>query len=458
MKRDLDIVVSDIQSAKGPSLLLLFGDDFQVQMARNRILDSLVPPSHREFNLERFDGRSTSWHQIEAALMTPPFFPGKKAVWVENAPYFLSREQKGELSVKVLQLWQDGNKDEAAKLFLDLLVLEGWTQEEWEKLQFSSATAAIGELFEGQSREAREEVEALLAHCKSQGVEINQRSGAEGHRLFELIEAGLPPWGFLLLTALQVHRRMRLYREFERLGAILDVGVERDRNGRVSRDRLAEFVTEYFRRHAKRIAPEAKEMILLRAGEELWSVHQELEKLLLFVGDETWIRARDVEMIFSDQDEAWIFDLTRAISERHATAALAHLARLLAQGEHFLRLLATIATEIRRLLSARQLLDGEIRGRWKRGMSYTQFQQQMLQGGKPLLTRNAYADYMCLQRAEKFSLHELLTHLKAIYDADLRLKSKASDPRIVLEQLILGMCLGASRPNDLRGREAVTSL
>lgn len=453
MKRDLNIVVSNIQSAKGPSLLLLFGDDFQVQLARNRILETLVPTSHREFNLERFDGRFTPWHQIEAALMTPPFFPGKKAVWVENAPYFLAREQKSELSEKVLQLWQDGSKDEAAKLLLDLLVFEGWTQEQWEQLQFSSSTAALVELFEGQSREAREEVEGLLAHCKSKGIEINQRRGAEGHRLFELIEAGLPPWGFLLLTALQVDRRSRLYREFEGMGAVLDLGVERDRSGRVSRDTLAEFLTEFLRRHEKRIAPEAKEMILLRASEELWAVHHELEKLLLFVGEETWIRVGDVETIFSDRGEAWIFDLTRAISERDATAALAHLARLLAQGEHFLRLLATIANEIRRLLSARQLIDGEIRGRWKRGMSYAQFQQQILQEGKPLLTRNAYADYMCLQRAEQFCLEELLSHLKAIHDADLRLKSNAADPRVVLEKLILGMCLGSTQRNEFRGRQ-----
>ncbi|HET8562603.1 MAG TPA: hypothetical protein VFM35_01900, partial [Candidatus Binatia bacterium] len=161
----------------------------------------------------------------------------------------------------------------------------------------------------------------------------------------------------------------------------------------------------------------------------------------------------DVETIFSDQGEAWIFDLTRAISERDATAALAHLARLLAQGEHFLRLLATIANEIRRLLSARQLIDGEIRGRWTRGISYAQFQQQILQEGKPLLTRNAYADYMCLQRAEQFSLEELLSHLKAIHDADLRLKSNAADPRVVLETLILGMCLGSTRRNEFRGRQ-----
>jgi DNA polymerase III delta subunit len=62
-----------------------------------KILDLIVPEDQRGFNFERFDGRNATWDQIEASLMTPPFFPGKKLLWVENAPYFFSREQKGEL-------------------------------------------------------------------------------------------------------------------------------------------------------------------------------------------------------------------------------------------------------------------------------------------------------------------------------------------------------------------------
>ena len=96
-------------------------------------------------------------------------------------------------------------------------------------------------------------------------------------------------------------------------------------------------------------------------------------------------------------------DLTRCIGERNAVAALGHLARLLAQGEHPLKLLGTIAAEVRRLLAARQLMDGEVRGRWKRGLTYQQFQQNVLNQGAPILTRNPYADYMCFQRADQFS-------------------------------------------------------
>jgi len=106
-----------------------------------------------------------------------------------------------------------------------------------------------------------------------------------------------------------------------------------------------------------------------------------------------------------------------------------------------LRLLATLAGEIRKLLAARQLIEGELRAVWKRGMSYPQFQQRVLQQGAPVLTRNPYADYMCFERADHFTVSELHSYMEGIFDADLRLKSSGSDPRLVMERLVLGMCL-----------------
>jgi len=89
-------------------------------------------------------------------------------------------------------------------------------------------------------------------------------------------------------------------------------------------------------------------------------------------------------------------------------------------------------------------------------MTYQQFQQNILPQGKPILTRNPYADYMCFQRAEHFSLDELCSSMEELFDADLRLKSTGSQPRLVLEKWILGMCLGARRKQS-PGRERVTA-
>jgi DNA polymerase-3 subunit delta len=440
VKRDFSAVVADIKNGKGPRLLMLFGDDLQVQEACRAIVDLLVPENQRGFNLERLDGRAATWDQIEASLMTPPFFPGKKVIWVESVLYFVTREQKGELGEKILRLWSDGLREEASKALMDLLVIEGWTQERWEELGLA-ATGPLLEILGVDGPEARGHAEALFAYFKSRGLDFSARKAAGGHRLFELLDQGLPEWDFLLLTALQVDRRSRLYKRFEEFGAALYVGPDRDRYGKISRESLLEFINQRLKQAGKTLEPRAREMILMRSGDNLRALDQELEKLFLYAGEHPTISGQDVDAVFVDHGEGWIFDLTRAVGERNPVAALSHLARLTAQGEHPLRLLATLAGEIRKLLAARQLIEGELRAVWKRGMSYPQFQQRVLPRGTPLLTRNAYADYMCFERAEQFSVSELRAHMEGIFDTDLRLKSSGSDPRLVMERLVLGMCL-----------------
>ncbi|MEK6561976.1 MAG: DNA polymerase III subunit delta, partial [Candidatus Binatota bacterium] len=436
MKQELEAVLAEIRKGEEPSLLLLHGDDYQVHAASKALLDLLVPPERRAFNLEQFDGRVAPWDEIEAALMTPPFLPGTKTVLVENAPYFLSREHKGEVGARVLQLWGEGKKDEAAKLFLDLLIVEGWTQERWERSQDSTSGAELAELLGGDGRELKEEVEGLLLFCRNSGMELSQRRGGEGHRLMEFLEQGLPPWDVLLITA-NVDRRTRLYKRFEEKGSVLDLSIGREKSGRMSREALAEFLDQRLKEGGKKIEAQARGMILARAGAELWAVHQELEKLFLYVGEEPWIKVKDVEEVFLDQGEAWVFDLTKAIAERDSIEALDRLVRLMSQENHPLQLLGVIAGEVRRLLAARQLIDGELRQKWARGMTYPQFQKSVLQGGPPLVTRTPYGDYMAFQKADNFTTAKLLRYLEEVYQADIRLKSTGHPPRMVMERLIL---------------------
>ena len=447
MKQDLKGVLTDLAAGRGPRLLLLFGDDLPVAESCRALVDRLVPAEQRAFNLERFDGRSASWEQIESSLMTPPFVPGTKLLWVDSAPYFYAREQSGELGEKVLELWRDGKKDDAAKSLIDLLVVEGWSQEQWDGLDNGSSSTLVDLL--GAGGEGQDDALALLAYCKGRPMDLTKRKRAEGNRLAALLDQGLPEWSFLLLTAVQVDRRTRLFKRLEEMGAVLQLVLERDRSGKISRENLLEFIGQWLRQAGKNLDPQAREMILARAGDDLRGLKEEIDKLLLFVGERAKITAADVDLMVADRGEGWIFDLTRALGERDAATALCQLARLIAQGEHPLKILGTVAGEVRRLLLARQILAGELAKVWRRGMTYPQFQQTVLKQGVSPLGRNPYADYMCFQRAERFSLHELSSFMQRLFEADLLLKS-SSQPRIVLEKLFLDMCLGLHRRGSRR--------
>jgi DNA polymerase-3 subunit delta len=298
----------------------------------------------------------------------------------------------------------------------------------------------------------REEAEALVMFCKHRPFEFAARRGSRTQRLASLLDQGIPDWGFLLLTAVEVDRRTKLFKRLDEIGAVLDLGLDRDRSGRINRESLVEFVHKRLRHDGKTLEPRAREGLLNRAGDDLRGFQQELEKLLLFVGERPKIGVEDVELIVADRGEGWIFDLTRALGERDASTALAQLGRLIGQAEHPLKILSSVATEVRRLLSARQLLAGALAKAWRRDITYAQFQQIMLKHEIPALGRNPYADYMCLQRAQRFSLAELRLFMEGLFDADLKLKSSGVEPRIVLEKLILEMCLRRQQPGTQRQR------
>lgn len=439
MKGNLKGLLSEIGKGKDYPFIVLHGDDFQVHDACKAILDVISPTEQRAFNLERFNGRSTPWDQIEAALKTPPLFPGKKTILIENAPYFFSRERKGELIEKVLQLWSEEKRDEAARLFMDLLVLEGVTQAQWKRAQDSPSEPQVKRLL---SEEANGDLGPILTFCHSQGMNLSEHRLRERDRLLELMEEGVPPWAVLLIIALHVDRRTRLYRKLEEKGVALDLSLNREKSGRIKPEMLGGFLERRLREAGKRIEPQAREMILARAGDELWAFHQEIEKLFLYVGESPGISAQDVDEAFLDQAEAWVFDLTNSIAKRDVIRSLGHLRRLLFQGEPPLRLLGTIVSQVRQLLTVRHLIEGEMRTRWRKGMSFNEFTRRVLQQGAPFLTRNPYGDYMRFQSAENFTTQELVRYMHLVYQTDIRLKSTGIPPRMVMERLILEMCQG----------------
>ncbi len=436
MAQDLEALLKGLREGDGPAIILLHGDEFRVRGASRAILDLIAADADRALGTSIFDGRSRSWGEVEAALMTPSLFAPACTVVVENVPWFAPAERKVDLLDKSLSLWEEGRRDESGRAFMVLLRSEGWTREQWLEAGDASELAGTLDDYPAHARE----IQAVWQYCREQNLLPGNPRVDEQGRVLQLLERGLPDGSRLLLLAPQVDKRGRGYKQLNRQGCVLDLSVERDRSGRIRRESLAAFLDQGLRRARKKIDPRARDAVLSRCGNELWAVHQEIEKLLLYVGEADTVGVADVEEIFTDQSESWVFDLTDSLGQRDALQALGFLRRLMANGEYPLRVLGAIASQVRRLLSARQLLDHELARVWRRRMSYTEFQQRVPADTEGLPTKSPYANYLTLQRAESFTFTELKGFLRLIRETDARLKSSGHQPQAVMERLILEMC------------------
>jgi len=436
MAQELELLLKGLDVRRGPAIILLHGDEFRVRGASRAILDKVSPGAESALGISTFDGRTSPWDEIEAALLTPSLFSPACTVVVEHAPWFAPAERKVDLLGKCLNLWEDGQWDESGGAFMALLRSEGWTQEQWLEAVDASELAKTLKGYQSHARE----IQIVWQYCRERGLVPGNSKGDEQGRILQLQERGLPDGSRLLLMALQVDKRGRVYKQLSRDGCVLDLAVERDRSGRIRRESLTAFLDQHLRRAQKKIDPPAREAVLSRCGNELWTVRQEIEKLLLYVGDADTVSISDVEEIFTDQAESWVFDLTDALGQKDPLRALEFLRRLMANGEFPLRVLGAIASQVRRLLNARQLLDHELVRVWQRPMSYVEFQQRVPAETEGLPTKSPYANFLTLQRAERFSLTELKGFLQLVQRADVRLKSSGHRPQAVMECLILEMC------------------
>ena len=131
MAQDLETLLTGLREGKGPAIILLHGDEFRVRGASRAILGLIAPDSDHNLGTTTFDGRSASWDEVEATLMTPSLFVSACNVVVENVPWFAPAERKVDLLDKSLNLWEEGRRDESGRAFMALLRSEGWTREQW---------------------------------------------------------------------------------------------------------------------------------------------------------------------------------------------------------------------------------------------------------------------------------------------------------------------------------------
>ena len=203
-----------------------------------------------------------------------------------------------------------------------------------------------------------------------------------------------------------------------------------------------------------------------------------------FSGDRPAISSEDVRGCLARTRRDPLYEFTDAVTDRNLDKSLFYLRSLLDSGEfdHPLPLLAAVTNQVRKLIVAKDFSRSTFGKGWHAGCSYPQFQQQVvpaikaydarlrdqLAAWQPSLqpdaavkgktrraskkkkissdlsmmgkSRSPYPVYRTLVKSEHFTRRELTAALGAAGEADRRLKRTGPGGRLLLEQVIIGIC------------------
>ncbi|MBM4463387.1 MAG: DNA polymerase III subunit delta [Chloroflexi bacterium] len=173
-----------------------------------------------------------------------------------------------------------------------------------------------------------------------------------------------------------------------------------------------------------RISPQAVKLLSDLAGDSLWALANEIEKLCLYSRGRR-IEEGDVRQVTTYAREATIFNLIDAIVEKRIKAALQLLHQSLAEGMAPPYLLAMLTRQLRLMIQAREL--GTQR------LSMAQKQEQL--GLAP-----NYPVEKLLSQSARYPMPRLIQIHRKLLEADIAIKTGRLGDRLALDLLVAEVC------------------
>jgi DNA polymerase-3 subunit delta len=220
----------------------------------------------------------------------------------------------------------------------------------------------------------------------------------------------------LLLHAEELDHRKRFYKNLQDKYCVAEFS-------KLKGVALERWADAFLRRQGYQAPNSSIKRILELAGSDLQTLASELEKLMLYAGEQKTISANAIEELVRTSRQHGIFELIGAIGQRDRNAALKSLASLLSMGEHPLVIVAMMARHCRQIMIAKEGLDHGTNAREIGSMA--QIPPFLLDQ----FLRQARA-------ADNASVQTMYLRLASI---DKKLKSSSLDGRMLLESLICAL-------------------
>jgi DNA polymerase-3 subunit delta len=456
---------------------LIFGEEYLYKSVYGALVNAIIPENRRTFGLEELDGTDDNAYEAIERVSTFSLDGGARVIGFVDSNIFYSKEDTDALIQRLKTAVADASLQKGADLFLKLLSLldislETMTADDRQRILRTDTDTPDAD---------PSWLETIISYCRDRHTGAATVADAVT-ALTTAIEKGFAPGNHLIITAENVDKRRKLYKAIKDRGVIVDCSVPA-RDTRADKAKQEEALAETMRAvlgaRGKTMAPDAFAALRDMTGFNLRTFHNSLEKLAAFTGDRPAITAKDVTALLKRTKKDPIYELTGAVFDKNLPQALFLLENLLSGVEPMfpLQVVAAIVNQTRKLLVIRDFMDSDGKKTWRPGLPFDAFKQHTLPaieaydsglreaisrqeamrsdvapGGKTGKRKPAPSDlliepnpispfptYKNFIKAGNFSKRELLTALTALAEADRQLKSSGVAPRLLLENLIIGI-------------------
>jgi DNA polymerase-3 subunit delta len=263
-------------------------------------------------------------------------------------------------------------------------------------------------------------VEGLLERFEAKGKNAKKKSSRQGDQAeaYQPIADGikqLPPFTELVLTDGRVNDRNPLLREIMSVAKIRSFPMLKPNQlGQWIERRLA------LQEKGSSISSKAEALMIRLVGNDLWTMANEIDKLILFTGGRA-IEEADVKAVVSSAQDASVFNMVDAILELRVGAAQELLQQLFRQGMAPAQILVMLSRQVRIIF---QVKDMRERGRSRGDI------QSKLGLTSDFVLRKAW------EQADKYSPSRIRDVYHKLLETDIAIKTGKMEGELALDVLI----------------------
>jgi len=263
-------------------------------------------------------------------------------------------------------------------------------------------------------------VEGLLERFESRGKNgkkktARQAAKAEEHAAFAAAVKNLPPFTELVIMGGSVADRNPLLQELMKITKVKLFPL-------LKGSQLSQWIERRVASQAKnkKISPKAVALMLRLVGSDLWTMANELDKLILFTGERN-IEEADVQAVVTSAQEAGVFSMIDAIIEQRVGAAQELMQQLFKQGMAPAQILVMLSRQVRIIYQVKEMsAAGKQRGEIQSKLGLT----------SDFVLRKAW------EQADRYSPARIKDVYHRLLDADVSIKTGRVDGELALDILI----------------------